>query len=161
LNLLDDVIAAHAYDLHVDKSIISPRAILKAIAHCETDYGARSYATLHEPAYCYGGLYYKASEDLRHASTLWGCQAHSSYGPWQVLYIVAYELGFRDDPILLREAHTSIDFVIRVLNRRVADRLADERPEDFFDAWNSGNPRDKIIPADYIQKALSFYKATI
>lgn len=158
MSLLDNIIASHAYDLHVNKSIINPRAILKAIAHCETNYGERSLATLHEPAYCYKGVYYKASENLRRESTRWGCLAHSSYGPWQLLYITAWEFGYRDDPVGLREAHNSIPYVINVLNRRVADRLLDERPEDFFDAWNSGNPRDHIIPADYITKALLFYE---
>lgn len=132
---------------------------MASIAHCETNYGKRGYATLHEPAYCYKGIYYKASPDLQDETWKWGCLAHQSYGPWQLLYITAWEFGYRDSPWGLCEAHISIPYVINVLNKRVADKLHDEKPEDFFDMWNSGNPRDHIIPQDYISKAMGFYNS--
>lgn len=154
---LDSLIAQYASQLHIDRSRLSPEAILKAIAHMETSYGERGLATLHENAYCYHGTYYHASPSLQKESYKWGCQAHCSYGPWQILYITAWEFGFRDDPTLLREGTHSLPYVINVLNKRVADKLSDERPEDFFDAWNSGNPRDHIVPAEYIAKAMSIY----
>lgn len=155
MNHLDDLIATHSSELLADRSRVSPEGILKAIAHMESSYGARSLATLHESAYCYGGRYYVNSAQLQHESHLWGCQAHCSYGPWQLLYITAWEHGFRDDPTLLREGAHSLPLVIQVLNARVVDK---SRPESFFDAWNSGTDRDNRIPSEYISKAINIYR---
>jgi hypothetical protein len=35
----------------------------------------------HEPGYCYGGRYFNSV-----SSRAWGCLAHCSFGPWQVMY---------------------------------------------------------------------------
>lgn len=158
MNPLDDLIASHADELHLDRSRLSPEGILKAIAHMESSYGARALATLHEQAYCYGGRYYVNSAQLQHETHLWGCQAHCSYGPWQLLYITAWEFGFRDDPTLLREGAHSLPLVIQVLNHRVTDKT---RPESFFDTWNSGTDRDNVIPAEYISKAMTIYRSLV
>lgn len=155
---IDFAISDAESTLHADRTVINPTAILKAIAHVETGYGARYAASLHEPGFCYGGKYYHASKALQRESVMWGCNAHSSHGPWQILYITANEFGYRDDPILLRSPKISIDYVIQILNKRVMDKLSDEKPEDIFDAWNSGNPRDSIVPEVYIAHAMDFYK---
>lgn len=157
-NAIDAAITTSIPLLHVPAGI-NPTAILKSIAGMETAYGKRYAASLHEKAYCYGGRYFNAT--LKDLSWVWGCNAHSSHGVWQILYITAYEKGFRDDPIRLREPKVCAEYVVKVLNARVFDKLTDEKPEDVFDAWNSGNPRDDIVPQEYIDKAMTFYRRLV
>jgi len=144
--------------LHIDiGSKIDPGRILWAIANVESTYGKQNDATHHEGAYHYGGHYYKRSRIVREQSQKWGCLAHSSFGSFQILFITAYELGFRGDPIELRDPDISLRYVVKLINRRVLDKLSDEKPIDIFDAYNSGTPRDRIVPEQYIDKALIFY----
>lgn len=127
-------------------SEINAVALMRAVCQNETAGGARWAATLHEAAYCYGGLYYKGDgrggrpgdDALRDLTQTWGCMAHQSYGPWQVLFITAYEHGFRDDPIRLREPQTCAEFFVKILNRRLFDKGAPFVLEDAFAVWNSG-----------------------
>ena len=145
-----------APSLHVPAGV-NAIALMRAICDNETEGGARWGATLHEPAFCYGGKYYKASADLQRLSVPWGCLAHSSFGPWQVLFITAHEHGFSDDPVRLRDPMVGAEYLTKILNRRVFDKIADALPEEAFDAWNSGRARDRIIPVDYIKRAKAHY----
>ncbi len=158
---IDAAIEHWAGSLHVISAGLNGAAVLRAIAQVETNYGARGLATLHESAYCYGGKYYLGSADLQRLSTTYGCLAHQSYGPWQILFMTAYEVGFRGDPVELREPSRSIEYVVGVLNLRTLDKLTDATAEDVFDAWNSGRARDRFVPADYIKKAKGFYLAQL
>lgn len=54
--------------------------LLWALAGAESSFGADANPR-HEPAYCRGGKLH--SEIL---SSAWGCLAHCSYGPWQVMF---------------------------------------------------------------------------
>lgn len=63
-----------------DLSKLSPAKLLWAIAGVESSFGERSNPR-HESGYCYGGRYYDAE-----LSAAWGCLAHCSYGPWQVMF---------------------------------------------------------------------------
>jgi hypothetical protein len=136
---------------------ISRTALMRAIADVETRGGERWGATLHESAYCYGGKYYQMSAELRRLSHPWGCLAHSSFGPWQIMFITAHENGFSDDPVRLRDPMIGAEYLTKILNKRVFDKLPDATPEDAFDAWNSGRARDAMIPTDYIKKAKAAY----
>lgn len=135
-------------------------AVLRAIAEMETNGGARWGATLHESAYCYGGSYYKAQtpggQGLRDLSVPWGCLAHQSFGPWQVLFVTAWENGFRGDPVALRDPAVSAPVVVAILNRRVGDTSSAPQPEDFFRAWNGGNLASAAAQP-YADKALQHY----
>lgn len=167
---IDAAIDARAPLLRVGSSGIHPRAVLQAIAHVESGYGRQWAASKHEEAYCYGGPYYKGDgpggrmgdDVLRRLTDQWGCSAHESWGPWQVLYITAWEHGYRDDPVRLRMPSVSIGPVIEVLNRRMFDRgHTAPGPRDVFDAWNSGRARDRIVPEDYIRKAMPHYERLV
>lgn len=139
---------------------VSRTAVMRAICDMETGGGARWSATLHEKAYCYGGRYYDdpiGGAELRRLSIPWGCLAHSSFGPWQILFITARENGFLDDPVRLRDPMISAEYLAKILNRRLFDKIPDATSEDAFDAWNSGRARDGIVPADYIKKAQGKY----
>lgn len=150
---LDQLIAERHHELHTHDGL-RPAAILHALAELESDHGARRLATLHEPAYCYGGFYYKGpgGQDLRDLSTVWGCLAHCSYSSWQIMFIAAYEQGFRGDPCELRNDVVALPLVIRFLNRRILDKYPRITLSGLADAWNSGRPYDANKPVAYIAK---------
>lgn len=143
--------------LHLeDNAVIDPVKVLLAVAEVETSGGIRWKASKHETAYCYGGKYH--NHQLAGLSSVWGCCAHCSWGPWQIMYITAVEHGFYGDPVLLRDPEISAPYVVAVMNRRVFDPLIGETISSVFDAWNSGNAKDQNVPLDYIAKATAAYK---
>jgi hypothetical protein len=77
------------------------------------------------------------------------------------MYPVAVELGFTGKPQDLDDDTVAIDYVVRLLNRRLIPfaRKDDQRAslEELFDAYNTDNPRDANIPHAYIQKGLASY----
>jgi hypothetical protein len=144
----------------------NPIALLRAICQQESSGGVRWGAPLHESSFCYGGPYYKGDgaggrtgdDELRRLSQKWGCFAHMSYGPWQVLYITAYEHGFRDHPTVLCEPKESAPYAVKMLNERCAP-IVSPLPEDFFDAYNTGKPRDGRVNPKYVAEAMQHYRA--
>src|SRR5262252_7951217 len=150
IDLLESV-AAHVAQLAVPADV-NGTALLLAIADNETSGGTRAAASKHENAYCYSGPYF--NKQLAELSREWGCAAHSSWGPWQIMYITAVEAGYSGDPVALRSADASLPFVIETLNRRVFKRLFFVTLSDIFDAWNSGTARDHIIPSEYIARGI-------
>lgn len=159
---LDEIISEHANELR-EKEGLDNLAVLHALADIESGHGVRHLASKHEGAYCYGGFYYRAptGEDLRRLSHVYGCLAHSSYSSWQLLFLAAYEEGFRGDPCALRNDVEAIHWVIRYLNRRIYDRYPRLTPEGLADAWNSGNARDLNVPKDYIAKFVAAYEKRV
>jgi hypothetical protein len=157
---LDALIAEHAHELRTIETLDN-FAVLHALADVESDHGARHLAIKHEASYCYGGFYYRApsGEDLRRLSHIYGCLAHSSFSSWQLLFLAAYEEGFRGDPCELRNDAEAIHWVIRFLNRRIYDRYPRISPTGLADAWNSGSARDLNVPQGYIDKFLKAYDA--
>lgn len=164
---IDNCIGKWAPQLHVASApALNPGAALKALTWCETTYGQRWAASKHENAYCYGGPYYVGDgpgggvgdDTLRELSSVWGCSAHESWGPWQLLFITAYEQGYRDDPVRLRVPEVSVEWVVKILNKRLLDKVTDATPEDVADAWNSGRARDKIVPQAYITEFMEHYR---
>lgn len=54
--------------------------LLWGLCGVESSFGANC-TPRHEEGYCYGGRYFNPP-----ASQQWGCLAHCSFGPWQVMY---------------------------------------------------------------------------
>lgn len=83
-----EIIAAlcwkHAPDLLTPKvwegTPIDKVRLLWGFAGVESTFGL-DCTPRHEPGYCHGGKYFN-----RIASRVWGCLAHCSYGPWQVMF---------------------------------------------------------------------------
>lgn len=155
---LDKIIAEHAHELRTATGV-NNLGVLHALATVESNHGERHLATLHEAAYCYKGRYYTSptSGDLRRLSHVYGCLAHCSFSSWQLLFISAYEEGFRGDPCELRNDSEAIHWVIRFLNRRVYDRYTNLTPQAIADAWNSGRADDANVPTAYIEKFMVAY----
>src|SRR5262245_20296228 len=98
--------------LHVPANI-NPAALIHAICQNETSGGPQALASMHGRAYCYGGSYF--NEELRALSRVWGCLAHSSWGPWQIMFITAHEHGYSGDPVGLRDPQTSGEYLVKIL----------------------------------------------
>jgi hypothetical protein len=152
---LADAVERWAPQLHIGASGIDPVALLRAIAAQETTDATRWAAAKHENAYCYGGRYQTPA--LKPAEWRWGCAAHCSWGPWQIMYPTAALRGFADDPVRLRDPMVSGGYVVAELNAKVFDSLPQPTVQDCFDAWNSGTARDNLFPATYVSQATDLY----
>lgn len=86
----------------------------------------------------------------------WGPQAAASWGPWQLLYHTAADLGYDWPPFLLHDEDVSYRWVLKRL-AQITERGA-ATLEEIADAWNSGTHRDGIVPETYIQKVRDAYQ---
>jgi hypothetical protein len=160
-------INAHASGLHLPSgSDLDARAVLAAITWPETEWGRRLFASKSERAYMPGGKYF-----VKHVISLhdrYGDAASSSWGPWQQLYVSAWETGFRGHPWELTDPHKACAAAVTLLNLRCfkwwveaptpALRKVAEFVADVADFWNSGSFRDSIPPLpDYVAKVESAY----
>lgn len=145
----------------VHSSNLNTRALLHALADVESGQGAMRLAARHEKGYCYGSTLYTGPNgaDLREQSHVYGCLAHSSFGTWQLMFIGAFEMGFRGDPVELRDDAVSLPVVIRFLNQRILSRWPRITVRSFADAYNSGNPNDSILPIAYMDRFEEAYAA--
>ena len=84
----------------------------------------------------------------------YGHLAHCSFGPWQLLYV-------NDRARMNPELYGELDFAalrtITFFNEEIFGRQGAKTIVQAADAWNSGNFRDQIIPADYIAAVLHNY----
>ena len=129
--------------------VFSGIPLLRAIADVESSYGVNSNPR-HEPAYCRGGRYHN------HILTdVFGCAAHCSYGPWQVMYQTARELGFTGTPDELANPETNCLYAVRYLNARAAKATT---LEQLARCYNGGNIHAKAVPQSYIDKLTAAYR---
>jgi len=88
MNVASEIIAAlcrkHAPDLLTplkwQGTPLDKGRLLWGIAGVESSFGLNC-SPRHEPGYCIGGRYLDAER-----TRVWGCLAHCSYGPWQVMF---------------------------------------------------------------------------
>lgn len=126
--------------------------LLWAIAGVESSFGANCKPRV-EPAYSYGGKY---SAKLPQADLLheFGCDAACSYGPWQIMLCNAY--GYKPTELAMdldKACVATVGFIRRwCINTQQCKTL-----RDFADAYNSGSPRDSIVPEKYIEKVRNYY----
>lgn len=123
---------------------------LKAIATIESSYGLYNVPK-HEQAYGHGGIYFNKLLWAKHGS--W---AACSYSSWQIMFPVAVELGFQGRPEDLNCDAVAIYWVMEYIEKRILNKGC-TKLQDLFDAYNSGTFRDKLIPHDYIAKAMDAY----
>ena len=145
--------------------------LLEAIAHVETSGGRMNWPRI-EAAYIPKGLAIEiqgrvvsgtgvcVNDVVRERWKKWAPDSWvtaASWGPWQILYHTAADLGYAGQPWGLWPADGSRPWVIRRL-MKIAARGA-TTVEQFADAWNSGSFRDRNIPALYIASVVGAYKA--
>lgn len=149
--MLANICRTYGTFLHLPAGIDGAQ-LLWAISGNETSFGQRNVPR-HEQAYCYGGRYCDKS-----LSAKYGCLAHCSLGPWQLMATNA--IGFSPYELLTDPdiaAHATINF----LNRVILDGQGAKTLEEIADAYNSGNFRDANVPQKYIAELLENYKKPI
>lgn len=131
---------------------INGEALLCAVLYCESKMGKKAEPR-QEPAYMPSGSMF-TKEFVRSAYEDYGEDAASSYGPWQVPYLVARQLGFKDEPSKLADPETNIEFVIEFLNQRcnhgpiTISQIADCYSKNYI---------DRKVPHTYIRRFIQAY----
>lgn len=164
------VIARHEADLEIPTSV-DRTAFLAALAMQESG-GGRNWQPNFESAFWEGGAYWnktlagyrdrwreKADPEMRE----WcGKAIACSWGPWQVLYVTAAELGFQGPPWALVDPDLCLEWAITLINKRLAKRLPEGLSGPAIvgllaDGYNSGTFLDTHAPLKYIQAIRAFY----
>lgn len=145
----------------IDAPGIDARKLLITIAKMESSFGADCRPRF-EPAYYPGGLYFKKSKELQFAFEHWGALVSFSYGPFQIMWVVAHELGFpnHQPPLDLWSGHFSAPFVVKYINRSISKGAT--KVEQILATYNGGlgalkNPNDAV--KRYVLKGLSIYQS--
>lgn len=134
---------------------INSKALLCALAQNESSFGKNNNPRF-ESVYYVGGRYYKNNADLRNAIRTFGKDAACSWSSWQIMYFCAYEFGFNERPSELQNDEIALPYIIKFINNRILKKNP-QNLENIFDAYNSGNFKDNIIPKKYIQDGIKWY----
>lgn len=105
----------HSKGLNIDEPD-DAKSFLFALCGVESSFGSNNVPR-YEPAYGPNGLYYRRSKQLQAEYAKYGALASCSYGPWQMMYVVALELGYDRHPLDLWNANVQLPFVVKYLNR--------------------------------------------
>ena len=142
--------------------------LLWALAGCESRFGANC-TPRHEPGYCdkTNGFYWRRAKldtlksGQKHRLILlteqFECDAHKSYGPWQIMHVNA----FAWKPEEFRSVETCALATVAFLNKEILQKQRARTLEQIADAYNSGNFRDDNKPVDYIVKLKQYYATEV
>jgi hypothetical protein len=131
--------------------------VLWAISGNESSFGHRRLFVRPESAYMPpSGLYYRRSATVRALWQQYGVLASSSLGTFQLMFVTAYELGFREHPIRLQDDEVAALWAAKVVDRSLV-RGATTLTE-VLDSYNTGWHRDSNIPAAYIERGCAWYE---
>ena len=148
---LDGIVMHHEKPVH-------GATLLYAITGNESSFGTRAEFVRAEPAYMRGGMYFERAAHLRQQWFRWGVLAASSFGAFQLLYITAYELGFRGHPIDLQQHDISARWVNTLITERFVRTRGVQTLRDLLDAYNSGRHTDAHVPERYIAEGIKHYE---
>jgi hypothetical protein len=120
------------------------KALLGALAENESAFD-RGDAPRFEPSYYYGSRKYEQSKELRDAIARQGALAACSWGPFQIMAMNALRLGYPlEEPLYgLWHVDVSLPYVVKLV-QEILTKQKPPSPDDFADAYNSGNWRDSI-----------------
>lgn len=135
---------------------VEGQRLLLAIAKVESSLGYWNVPR-YEPGYGPGGYYYKKAEHVRDLYNIWGAMAACSWSSWQLMYITAWELGYRATPLDLWHDDDACAWVVEFINRRILARKPQSLAE-VADAYNSGSFGDSNRPQRYIRKLIRAYE---
>lgn len=136
-------------------------AFLMGLCGCESSFGADDIPR-YEPAYGPGGLYFQRSKDLQSVYSNWGALVSCSYGPLQILYINAKQLGYLGHPLDLSAGTISIPYGVQLLNQNYNSGA--KTPEDLYATYNGGMgalKKTNNYPQNYVTKAMIIYNKFI
>lgn len=132
---------------------------LWAIAGVESSWTLKPKPRI-EPAYSPPrGKYWLNNLKLVKLRSTYGELVSASLGPFQVMYPTARELGFRFSPKELEDLKENHYYACIYFKKRCKPKNGEKiTPEMLADAYNSGNYRDNIIPKEYVEKVMRYYK---
>ena len=144
---------------HDVSSWADPFGLIGSIAEVESKFGLYNLPK-HERAFDLGGKYENLSRWKR-----WGAWAACSYSSFQIMYPVACEVGYDEDPwdrppSDLWDDHVAIHWVLTYIRERILEQGV-STIKDFADAYNSGTHKDRLIPEDYIFKFTKAYQTVV
>lgn len=131
--------------------------LLWALSGCESSFGANC-APRHEPYYHQIALE-KKNAQLVKLTELFGCDAHSSFGPWQELLVNCSETMKPEDFSNLNRAALE---VVRHINRRILEPQKPTTVAEIATAYNSGKWHwTKLKPGvqRYAEECVKYYEA--
>ena len=134
---------------------LNKSSFLYAVSGVESSFG-KNLGPRVEPAYSPGGIYFENAH-VRDMYSLYGSDAASSFGPWQIMFIVASELGYSGPPKDLSLKEICGPFVVRKFN--LISRNGANSVERLLDAWNTGSWRKGTPPLAYIAKFWNYYNS--
>lgn len=143
-------------------------ALLWAIGHMESGAG-RMVVARHEPVYCMNGpdgigrpgRFYRGEYGFPMYKRF-GCWAHCSYGPWQIMFANSWRhFGSQYHPDDIADPATALIVSVQHLNAEILGRQGAREARQIFDAWNSGDWRDRFVPETYIERALKYYQEAL
>lgn len=136
---------------------MSGSQLLLALAGRESSFG-NNIKPRHEPAYDVGGRYWNDSREQRELVKLYGPLAASSFGLLQIMACNAR--GFT--PLqLATSAEDAMRASVDRLNYYVIGHQKAVTLEQICDSWNTGNFKDRNIPADYIAEVKKHYAGEV
>lgn len=142
--------------LHVPDEIDGPK-LLWALSGCESSFGANCKPR-HEAFY--HDLAEKGTNaQLAALTKQFGCDAHSSFGPWQLLLINASATVRPEDFANINRAAMETALFI---NRRIIDHEKAQTVEQIAMAYNSGKWQWEQVPAGvarYAAQCRGYYDA--
>ncbi|MCA9395546.1 MAG: lytic transglycosylase domain-containing protein [Candidatus Omnitrophica bacterium] len=101
-------------------------------------------------------LYLQNNALFKAAEIKYGSKAiSSSYGPWQIMYTTAVEMGYRGDPSSLAKASVSLPYVLRYIEK--LKRRFDGNIQKVISAYNAG-PGGVGTNPKYTSRVMGFYQ---
>lgn len=136
---------------------VDPQVFLGAFSLNESS-GGKNNRPKHESAYDVGGRYCKGTQ--LNLVNQYGEAAACSYSSFQLMFICFYEMGFSPTPLQAGNDEYALPAIIKFFNMRIFRERAKGIPNFLGmagDAYNSGNYKDRNVPADYIKKLIKNY----
>lgn len=154
------LVTSLSLNLQLEGTGINRERLLLALAGNESNFG-RQCGLRTEFGYSPRGKYYNAFQKA--AFSAYGKAACGSWGPWQILYPTAYELGFRGQPWELFGAAACLTWAVALINRRILPGIPRGLSEQkflakFADAYNTGSWKKGQPPANYIAELWGHYQ---
>ncbi len=134
-------------------------ALLATIAWTESTFGRDGGQSRVERAYRPDGIYYRRSATVRDLHNTYGDAAASSWSSFQILYAVAWELGFRGEPWKLYDDRIAVAPVVSYISERAYQRNA-RTVEEVARTYNGGNPAAEAV-AGYVPRFVGHYQDSL
>lgn len=157
---LDELIKKYCERLSDISFNYDKEILLKTIATKESSYGKNNKPRFEKAYYIGGSLYKNFNNTYRSLIEEYKKDAACSWSSFQIMFMNAYDMGYKGKPSDLSNDEIAIPFVIDYINKRILKRNP-KKLEDIFDAYNSGSFSDRVVPQSYISGSMNVYKTLL